>query len=191
MNIVKHDASDFDDSDLLLHCKRKCAAQAILLKQWHQEINEVRVMVEKSRDGHGPPKSFSYGLDNPKQHIKAAYDKLKNLRRYLKSHHASKAQIATTIPQELNLLFLDFESTIHKWEQILLVVLSRIQKLKARHLCDQQRGYPTGGGVVYHPKLYYKIDTHLVYFSGCLAEEAMKRIPFIVDQTLYDSAISK
>lgn len=198
MSIVPPNAQDFDHSNLLLQYKIKCASQIILLQQWHQQLQQIRLLIHNSKQDKGQPKSYSDRLLHPKNSIQTIYDVLRNLRIQLKTRHTSPQH--PQIPHEFNIFFFQFSSTLLRWEQILLVIISRIHKLQTRHLSDQHHherqiqkgrfGFPTAGGIIYHPKLYYKIDNDLILLSGYIAEQAMKRLPFVVDTTIYDSATS-
>ena len=173
MNIVAHEAQDFDDDNLLLVYKVKCTSQVLLLQQWHRQVQQVRLRIEKSREGTGQPICYSDRLVGPKEDLTSLYDSVRHLRQHIKSIPFPPSSIPSIFEQDFNSFFGIFHTKILQWEQLILVICSRIEKVQRRHMYDQQchvsdlsRGgfaHATARGVVYHPNLYSALDHELIH----------------------------
>jgi len=201
MNLVAHETKDFDDHNLLLLYKIKCTSQVLVLQQWHGRVKQVRVQIEQSREAAGQPISYSNRLDGTLEDLTSLYDSARRLRQHIVSLPFPPSSIPSIFQQDFNSFFGIFHTKILQWEQLILVIRSRIQKVQRRHMFDQQchvsersrggYGYPTAGGVVYHPKLYSAINQDLIHLSGLISDAVLPRIRYIIDQGLHESASSR
>ena len=186
----------------MLQYRIKCTSQVLLLQEWHSQLQQIRLAIEVSRWGVGEPIDYSDRLTRHAVRLTTLYDSLRSLRQHMwLTLPALPASIPTSFQEDYKVIFYHFGERILQWEQLFLVILSRIEKVQSRHARDQQRheqrlaggarfGFPTAGGVVYHPKLYSHINRDLLHLAGLIAGEVIPRLKHIIDPSLRESATS-